>query len=92
MTKATQQITLFTILASIYAALFMNIVPLPSTIRDDIVPVLPFWAIVSFGAFLLAKLGYNVMTFNDVPEAYAELMGEIDIAKSELRLKGVEVD
>jgi len=53
---------------------------------------LPFWAIVSFGAFLLFKLGYNVMTFNDVPEAYAELMGEIDIAKSELRLKGIEVD
>ena len=53
---------------------------------------LPFWAIVSFGASLLFKLGYNVMTFNDVPEAYAELMGEIDIAKSELRLKGVEVD
>jgi dolichyl-phosphate mannosyltransferase polypeptide 3 len=50
------------------------------------------WALVSFGAFLLFKLGYGVLTFNDVPDAYAELMKQIDEAKSELRKKGVEVD
>lgn len=32
------------------------------------------------------------MTFNDVPEAYAELMSEIDLAKTDLRRLGVEVD
>ncbi len=52
---------------------------------------LPFWALVSFGAFLLGKLGYGVLTFNNVPDAYDELMGQIKEAKADLRKKGVEV-
>lgn len=32
------------------------------------------------------------MTFNDVPEAHAELMTEIELAKKDLRAKGVDVD
>jgi dolichol-phosphate mannosyltransferase subunit 3 len=47
---------------------------------------------VSFGAYLLFKLGYGVFTFNDVPAAHAELMKEIDQARIELRAKGVDVD
>lgn len=53
---------------------------------------LPFWTIVSFGAYLLFKLGWGVFTFNDVPDAHKELMREIEVAKSELRSKGVELD
>ena len=53
---------------------------------------LPVWAIVSFGAYLLFKLGMGVFTFNDVPEAYNELMSEIDMARADLRKRGVEVD
>ena len=53
---------------------------------------LPFWALVSFGAYLLFKLGWGVFTFNDVPEAHKELMLEIEVARKELRSKGVDVD
>lgn len=53
---------------------------------------LPFWAIVSFGAYLLFRLGLGVYTFNDVPQAHKELMAEIDEAKEDLRKKGVDVD
>ena len=53
---------------------------------------LPFWALVSFGAYLLFKLGWGVFSFNDVPEAHRELMKEIEIARSELKTKGVDVD
>lgn len=53
---------------------------------------LPFWALVSFGAYLLFRLGWGVFTFNDVPEAHKELMGEIALAKTELRTLGVDVD
>jgi dolichyl-phosphate mannosyltransferase polypeptide 3 len=52
---------------------------------------LPFWSIVSFGAYLLCKLGYGVLTFNDVPEAHKELMAQIEQAKVELQAKGVDV-
>jgi len=55
-------------------------------------PQLPLWALVSFGAYLLFKLGYGVFTFNDVPAAHAELMQEIDLARADLRSKGVDVD
>lgn len=47
---------------------------------------------MSFGAYLLFKLGYGVFTFNDVPEAHQELMGQIEQARKELKAKGVEVD
>jgi dolichyl-phosphate mannosyltransferase polypeptide 3 len=47
---------------------------------------------VSFGAYLLFKLGYGVFTFNDVPAAHKELMGEIEQARKELRTLGVDVD
>jgi dolichyl-phosphate mannosyltransferase polypeptide 3 len=53
---------------------------------------LPFTAIITFGAYLLGKLGYNVMTFHDVPEAHKELMAEIEIARADLKKMGVEVD
>ena len=32
------------------------------------------------------------MTFNDVPEAHKELLGQIEQARKELRAKGVDVD
>ncbi|KAJ9632499.1 hypothetical protein H2203_000904 [Taxawa tesnikishii (nom. ined.)] len=52
----------------------------------------PLWAIVSFGAYLLFKLGLGVFTFNDIPEAHKELMGQIEQARADLRTKGVSVD
>ncbi|KAL6409304.1 dolichol-phosphate mannosyltransferase subunit 3 [Ilyonectria robusta] len=53
---------------------------------------LPFWALVSFGAYLLFRLGLGILTFNDVPDAHKELMQEIDEAKVDLRKLGVDVD
>jgi dolichyl-phosphate mannosyltransferase polypeptide 3 len=53
---------------------------------------LPFWALVSFGALLLFRLGLGIFTFNDVPAAHKELMQEIDLAKTDLRKLGVDVD
>lgn len=53
---------------------------------------LPFWALVSFGAYLLFRLGWNVMTFHDVPEAHKEIVAEIELAKTDLRRLGVDVD
>jgi dolichol-phosphate mannosyltransferase subunit 3 len=47
---------------------------------------------VSFGAYLLFRLGYGVLTFNDVPEAHKELLGQIEQARKELRAMGVDVD
>jgi dolichyl-phosphate mannosyltransferase polypeptide 3 len=51
----------------------------------------PFWALITFGAYLLFKLGWGVFTFNDVPDAYAELQGQILEARKDLKAKGVDV-
>jgi len=91
MTRASQTISLALLVSSVYLSLYLHLIPLPSLIQEEIIPVLPFWALVSFGAYLLFKLGYGVFTFNDVPAAHAELMGEIEMAKKDLRSKGVEI-
>ncbi|KAK6840474.1 Dolichyl-phosphate-mannosyl transferase [Apiospora arundinis] len=92
MTRAVQTISLALLASSIYLALFLELLPLPELVQSEVVPVLPFWALVSFGAYLLFRLGWNVMTFNDVPEAHKELMAEIDLAKADLRGLGVDAD
>ncbi|WPH02869.1 hypothetical protein R9X50_00573700 [Acrodontium crateriforme] len=92
MTRAQQQITLGLLVAALYTTCFLGYLPLPAKIQDEIVPYLPFWSLVSFGAYLLFKLGFGVLTFNDVPEAHDELMKEIELARADLKKKGVDVD
>ncbi|KAK9441019.1 uncharacterized protein G6M90_00g040150 [Metarhizium brunneum] len=92
MTRALQTISLGLLVSSLYLALYLELIPLPALVQQQIVPVLPFWALISFGALLLFRLGWGIMTFNDVPEAHQELMKEIDMAKGDLRKMGVDVD
>ncbi|KAI1172207.1 dolichol-phosphate mannosyltransferase subunit 3 [Nemania sp. FL0916] len=92
MTRAQQTISIGLLISSLYLALYLQLIPLPELVQTEIVPVLPFWALVSFGAYLLFRLGWNVMTFHDVPEAHKELVAEIELAKTDLRRLGVDVD
>jgi dolichyl-phosphate mannosyltransferase polypeptide 3 len=57
-----------------------------------VITKLPFYALISFACFLLARLGWAVLTFNDVPEAHESLQREIETAKAELRKVNVDVD
>ncbi|KAL7923281.1 Dolichyl-phosphate-mannosyl transferase [Trichoderma austrokoningii] len=92
MTRAQQTISLGLLVSSIYLALYLELIPLPPLVQKEIVPVLPFWALISFGALLLFRLGWGVFTFNNVPTAHKELMEEIEMAKVDLRKLGVDVD
>ncbi|KAF2111638.1 dolichol phosphate mannosyltransferas-like protein subunit 3 [Lophiotrema nucula] len=91
MTRAQQTISIALLLTSLYLAVFTEVIPFPEKIQKEIVPVIPFWALISFGSYLLFKLGWGVFTFNDVPEAHKELMGQIQQARAELKAKGVDV-
>ena len=53
---------------------------------------LPWWLLVTFGAYSLSSLGLGLVRFHDCPEAYESLLGEIARAKDELRDQGVSVD
>ncbi|RKU43034.1 hypothetical protein DL546_005130 [Coniochaeta pulveracea] len=92
MTRAQQTISLALVVSSLYLALYLALLPVSNVFQRDIVPVLPFWALVSFGAYMLARLGWGVLTFNDVPEAHEEIVKEIELAKKDLRRLGVDVD
>ncbi|OQD64430.1 hypothetical protein PENPOL_c007G08632 [Penicillium polonicum] len=76
----------------LYLSLFLGLVPLNETVQTEVIPVLPFYALIVFACYLLARLGVAIFTFNDVPEAHAELQKEIELAKVELRQGKVEVD
>lgn len=67
-----------------HAALFPNLEMSPKV--DTAISILPLWAIVSLGAYLLGSVGYGLMTFNDCVKAHKELLDEIEQAKKELGL------
>ncbi|KAM0799948.1 dolichol phosphate mannosyltransferase subunit 3 [Usnea florida] len=92
MTRAQQTISLALLASSLYLACFLHIIPFTKTVQDEIIPVFPLWTLVSFGSYLLFQLGWGVFTFNDVPQAHKELMGEIDMAREELKRNGIDVD
>ncbi|GAB5586096.1 hypothetical protein Unana1_00996 [Umbelopsis nana] len=92
MSRATEVFTTAAIVIGLYLALALHIIPLPQKIQDEIIPVLPWWALVSFGSYCLGTLGWNVMTFGECPEAYDELMREIAEAKGDLRSRGMKIN
>ena len=106
-------VSILTTNVQLYLSAFLGLVPLPTKVQQDVIPVvrlllqlslpqtskrsritlqLPFWALVSFGAYLLGKLGYGVYTFKDQPEAHEELLEQIKLAKADLSKRGVTVD
>ncbi|BFZ56949.1 hypothetical protein PYCC9005_003999 [Savitreella phatthalungensis] len=91
MTKATQTLTLLVLTTGIWLTLLFEIVKVPAPL-DQIVPTLPLWVIVSFGAYLLGTLGWNIFTFQDKEAAYHSLLKEIDEAKRDLKGRGVTID
>ncbi|KAI8878599.1 dolichol-phosphate mannosyltransferase subunit 3 [Backusella circina FSU 941] len=91
MTRATEAFTTAAIASVIYLVLYLGFVPLPETIQNKIVPVFPWWVLMTFGCYCLANLGNAVFTFRNCPEAYNELMNEISMAKSDLNSKGMRV-
>ncbi|KAF9152709.1 hypothetical protein BGX21_006244 [Mortierella sp. AD011] len=93
MTRATEAAAFFGITATIYLALLFQWIPitLPETVQEFTLPVLPWWALVSFGAYSLGNIGYHVMTFRDCPEAYHELQTQIAQAQNDLRSKGISI-
>jgi len=92
MTRAQQTLSLFMLASSLYLSLYLELIPLTPTIQTEIIPVLPFYALMSLASYLLFKLGWGVFTFRDVPEAHKELMAEIETARADLKKKGIDVD
>ncbi|CAG8769693.1 12184_t:CDS:2, partial [Acaulospora morrowiae] len=92
MTKATETATFFAIISAIYFTFLFGIIPLPEIVQREILPVLPWWALITFGSYSLGNIGYHVYRFRDCEDAYHELMAEIQLAKEDLRSKNVSTE
>ncbi|PWN19167.1 dolichol-phosphate mannosyltransferase subunit 3 [Microstroma glucosiphilum] len=95
MSRFTAFLAYSAVASLIYTALLFNLLPLPGVsreVKEDLLPVVPWWTLVSFGSYLLWQVGWALFNFNDVPEAYESLMVDIKNAKDFLRERGVDVD
>lgn len=91
MTKATDSALGLFAAAAIYYAL-NTFTSSGSMIHDEILPYLPWWALVSFGAYALGTLGWGVLTFKDKEDKYRELLVQIDEAKEFYKSKGITIE
>ncbi|KOS15947.1 hypothetical protein Malapachy_3317 [Malassezia pachydermatis] len=95
MTRATRFATLAGCLSFVYLVFFLGILPVPFLSQETaqaILPTLPWWALISIGAYLMYQVGWGLYNFNDTPKAYDELLMDIKNAKDYLRDRGVTVD
>ncbi|KAG1836983.1 dolichol-phosphate mannosyltransferase subunit 3 [Suillus subalutaceus] len=78
---------------SIYSSVLISIYLLVLlSVAQEILPVIPWWLLVSLGSYSLWSLGWGMFTFRDCPDAYHELLQEINEAKNDLRSRAVTVD
>ncbi|KAI8920121.1 hypothetical protein PhCBS80983_g02955 [Powellomyces hirtus] len=84
---AISVVSLFTWLFAMYSSFFDS-----SSAIGRIIPVLPLWVLVTFGAYSLGNVGWALFTFGECPDAHASLLKDIQAAKSDLRSKNVAVD
>lgn len=92
MTKATETFVALFAVSAVYFALWTGFIPTGKLIHDEILPYLPWWALVTFGAYALVTLGWGVLTFKDKEQSYKELLGQIDEAKDFYKSKGINLD
>lgn len=92
MTKLTEWLAVGLTFAAIWVHLLLGYpIKLSESARFH-VQLLPIYLVVLFGLVSAAIVLYRVATFNDCPEAYQELRGQIDQAKSDLKKKGIKFD
>lgn len=92
MTKATETFVAFFSISAVYFALYTGVIPTTPLIYHQILPYMPCWVLVTFGAYALATLGRGVYSFKDKEEKYKELLGQIDEARAFYKSKGVMID
>ncbi|KAI9219329.1 dolichol-phosphate mannosyltransferase subunit 3 [Blastocladiella britannica] len=91
MTKLVAFLIQLAVATALWLVLLNDVLPF-TLIPLAVVPAIPSWCLVTFGAKSLASIGWSLITFGDCPEAHQEILKEIKQAHEELRRRGVTVD
>lgn len=74
MTKAVDTAIQLSAIVVIYFLFYTGFIPTPAIVQNEIIPVLPWWGLVSFGAYSLATLGWGIFSFKDKKAEYHTLL------------------
>lgn len=91
MTKASETVLYLITVVAIYLALYVGVIPTGEVFQKEVLPVVPWWALVSFGCYALFSLGHGVYTLNDKEDKYLELKEQIQEAKTDLKANGIDI-
>ncbi|KAJ2492359.1 hypothetical protein IWW37_001538 [Coemansia sp. RSA 2050] len=91
MTRAQFALVTIAVAGFVWWLGLVGVFPLSEIAMTQVWPTLPLLAIVSLGAYAFINIGYNLLVFRECPEAYHELMQEIQEAKDDLRAKNVDI-
>ncbi|KAI8930129.1 dolichol-phosphate mannosyltransferase subunit 3, partial [Entophlyctis helioformis] len=96
MSRATRMLSAAFLLTLLWLVLLFHSDTIPAItfppVADQILPAIPLWLLVTFGAYSLANIGWSLFTFGDCPDAHVSLLKEIQAAKMDLRSRGVSID
>ncbi|CUM66005.1 uncharacterized protein PRCAT00003659001 [Priceomyces carsonii] len=92
MTRATEALLTLFATSAVYFSIYAGVIPSSEKFHEQILPFLPWWVLVTFGAYSLGTLGWDVLTFKDKKEKYVELLEQIDEAKAFYEKEGIDLD
>ncbi|CAH3136356.1 unnamed protein product [Pocillopora meandrina] len=93
MTKLTEWIIFAGVALSLWITPLTDILPLKVSYKaKEVIWPMPIYALIVFGCYSLATIGYRVATFNDCVEASESLKQEINDARQDLSKKGFKFD
>lgn len=93
MSKLTEWIVFAGLAFSLWITLLVDFFPIRISYKaKEVLWPMPVYALIAFGCYSLATIGYRVATFNDCLEASKSLKQEIKDAREDLTRKGYNFD
>ncbi|KAJ1497306.1 hypothetical protein HMI54_013744 [Coelomomyces lativittatus] len=71
--RATRWLTWALACTSLWLIAWLQLVPLPEA-SMEFLPAIPLWCFITFCSYSLGKIGIDLLTFRDCPEAYTSLL------------------
>lgn len=90
MTKLMEWITMLVLIVSVWFAIITQNIGNLAIDYPNATFLWPLGLLILFGLWALSVIVYRVATFNDCPEAAAELQTQIKEAKEDLKKQGLK--